>query len=996
MSAFRIPGRGREIGADALRYVFDGRVREGREGDTLASALLAEGVHLVGRSYKYHRPRGIMSAGAEEPNALVSVDRGAGRFTPNLRATQVALFDGLTAKSQHRWPSLRFDVGAVNQLGGKLFSAGFYYKTFMGPKTARPTLWTRVFEPIVRRAAGLGSAPQAPDPDIYGQFYAHCDVLIVGAGPAGLAAALAAGRAGADVIFCDEQERMGGCLREEASATIDGSPAHVWLDAALAELATLKNVRLMPRTQALGYYAQNFLALAERVAEHLPGAPQGARERLWQVRARDVVVAAGAIERPLVFPGNDRPGVMLAGAARAYLNRHGVAVGRRVVVATTHDSAYRVALDLHEAGVGIAAIADMRAAPSGPLVEAARAAGLRVLPATVVGETQGRLRVASVTLARLVDGEAQTFDRVACDALLMSGGWTPSLHLHSQSRGKLVWREDLGAYVPGAPAQRMVNAGACNGTFGLAAILAEGDAAGAAAAGAPATRPFAVTDDPPQSGGVLGATPRPPGARGKAFVDFQNDVCDGDIEQAVREGLVSIEHVKRYTTTGMATDQGKTSNLNALAIAAAAQGKAIPQVGLTTFRHPYTPVTFGAFAGAYRGELFDPLRVTPIHGWAKEQGARFEDFGAWRRANAFPRDGEDLHAAVARECRTVREAAGLFDASTLGKIEVVGRDAALFLEKLYVNAFAKLGVGRCRYGLLLNEAGYVKDDGVIARLAPDRFHVTTTSGGAASVLHHMEDYLQTEFPELECWLTSVTEQWAVIAVQGPRARDIVAPLVAGFDISNEAMPHMSIREGTYCGAPARVMRVSFTGELGYEINVPADRGRAVWERVWREAQRHGATVYGLETMHVLRAEKGYIVVGRESDGTATPDDLGLNWAVGKAKPDFVGKRSLARPDLVASGRKQLVGLLTLDPSATIEEGAQIVATPTPAVGSGALGHVASAYDSATLGRRIALAMVADGRRRIGETLYAPMPGGAVAVQLVDPVFYDRKGDRLNV
>jgi len=987
-AAFRVSGgAGR-----ALRFTFDGVAYEGRQGDTLAAALLANGVHLVNRSYKYHRPRGILTAGAEEPNALVAVTRGPGRMTPNLRATQIELFDGLEAKSQNNWPSLGFDAGAINDIAGKFLSAGFYYKTFMGPKATGTTLWTRLFEPIVRQAAGLGARTSAPDPDRYAQFYEHCDVLVCGAGPAGIAAALAASAGGKSVILCDEQTEIGGSLLHEATALIDGRPARDWLATARATLEGRAHVRILPRTQAFGYYAQNFVALSERVADHLAAA-HPVRERLWQVRANEVVLATGAIERPLVFPGNDRPGVMLAEAARLYLNRHGVRAGARVVVVTAHDSAYRVALDCQAAGVTVAAIADLRSAPGGALVEAARAAGLRLIAGARIAGTKGRLRIARVGIA----AGAGATEWMDCDCLLMSGGWTPSVHLHSQSRGKVVWHEDRQMFLPGPSVQAERSAGACNGAFGLAEALAQGDAAGAAAAGAkspPAS--YAVTGDPPQSGGWLGRVATPDDASGKAFVDFQNDVKADDIELAVQEGMRSIEHVKRYTTTGMATDQGKLSNLNALAIAAEKLGKSIPQVGLTTFRQPYTPVSFGAFAGSNRGDLFDPVRQTPIHGWAAENGALFEDVGLWKRAWYFPKAGEDMHAAVRRECRQVRTSAGIFDASTLGKIEVVGPDAAKFMEKLYTNPWAKLEPGRCRYGLMLNEAGFVMDDGVIARLADDRFHVTTTTGGAPRVLHHMEDYLQTEFPDLRVWLTSTTEQWAVIAVQGPKARDIVAPLVAGFDIAHEAMPHMSIREGTVCGVPARVMRVSFTGELGYEINVPADYGRAVWEAVWAEGRRYDAVAYGTEAMHVMRAEKGYIIVGQETDGTVTPDDLGLNWAIGKAKKDFVGKRSLIRPDMVAEGRKQLVGLVTANPATVLEEGAQITTSATPAAGTTALGHVTSSYDSPALGRSIALALVADGRKRKGETLHVPMPGGAIAVTVVDPVFFDPRGDRLDV
>ena len=1001
MSTFRTPAGGRIDRAKPLRFTFDGAIYAGFAGDTLASALLAKGVHLVGRSFKYHRPRGIVSAGAEEPNALVGVDRGEGRYTPNLRATQVELYDGFRAESQNRWPSLRHDVSAVNDVLSPLFSAGFYYKTFMWPKA----LWARVYEPMIRAAAGLGKAPTGADPDRYLNRYAHCDVLVIGAGPAGLAAALAASDTGARVILCDEQAELGGSLLHETTATIDGRPAAAWLEVAAAALKSRRNVTLLPRTTAFGYFAENFVGLAERVTDHLAEPdPRLPRERLWQVRAKEVVLATGAIERPLVFPENDRPGIMLADAARIYLNRYGVKAGTRAVIATADDAAYRVALDLHRAGVAVAAVADLRPRAESDEIAAARAAGIPIRQGTAITGTHGRLRVKAADLGAVsADGRVSGRDRVDCDLVLMSGGWTPSVHLFSQSRGKLKFHETLQAFVPGTSAQRERSAGACRGTYDLAACLADGYAAGEKAAreagcGRPAaSRTFLVKGAAtPNGSGHLGDMPHDRGdANAKAFVDFQNDVTAKDIKLAAREGFRSIEHVKRYTTTGMATDQGKTSNMNALAIASKALGKPIPAVGLTTFRMPYTPVTFGTIAGASRGDLFDPVRKTPSHDWAVAQGAVFENVGLWKRAHYFPQAGEDMHAAVARECRAVRSAVGMLDASTLGKIEVVGPDAAEFMNRLYTNAWTKLEPGRCRYGLMLSEAGFVMDDGVVGRLSKDRFHVTTTTGGAPSVLHHMEDYLQTEFPDLKVWLTSTTEQWAVIAVQGPRAREVIAPLVEGIDLSPAAMPHMSVRTGRICGVPTRLFRVSFTGELGFEINVPSGHGAAVWEAVYESGRRFGITPYGTETMHVLRAEKGYIMVGQETDGTVTPSDLGMDWAVGKAKPDFVGKRSLVRPDMLRTDRKQLVGLLTEDPRIVMDEGAQLVENPTAPVPVPMIGHVTSSYWSETLQRSIAMALVAGGRARQGSTLHVPMPDRTIPVAVVDPVFFDREGKRLD-
>ncbi|MDI6028097.1 sarcosine oxidase subunit alpha [Corticibacterium sp. UT-5YL-CI-8] len=994
---FRIPGAGRLTPAKTVRFTFDGKAYTGLEGDTLASALLANGVHLVGRSFKYHRPRGFLSAGAEEPNALVEISRDATRKTPNVRATVQELYDGLAARSQNRWPSLGFDVGAINNLLSPFLSAGFYYKTFMWPKAA----WKRLYEPNIRAAAGLGVAPGEADPDHYAARFAHCDVLVVGGGAAGLAAALAAAETGVRVILCDEQLEFGGALRYESGARIDGLGGFDWARQATGKLAAMDNVRLLTRTTAFGYYAQNFVGLTERVTDHLATPGTAPRERLWQVRAARVVLATGAIERHMVFADNDRPGVMLASAARAFLNQYGVAVGRTIGVYTANDSAYAAAIDLKKAGVDIAAIVDLRDDPSGPLVEQARSLGIEVNPGRAVVGVGGRNRVSSMIVQPKGGGGKRT---IPVDALLVSAGWTPSVHLFSQSRGKVAFDAESQRFLPGQYAQDCVSVGACNGTDGLAETLNEAFAAGEVAAkatlgetsagGGGNARKVDASED--WAGGMLGSAP---GAGAdttvKAFVDFQNDVTAKDIRQAVREGMRSIEHVKRFTTNGMATDQGKTSNMHGLAIAAETLGKEIPEVGLTTFRAPYTPVTFGAIVNHARHELFDPTRRTAMHSWAEAHGAVFEDVGQWKRAWYFPRPGEDMHAAVNRECVTVRRSAGLFDASTLGKIEVVGPDAAAFMELLYTNPWQKLEPGRCRYGIMLREDGFIYDDGVVGRLSADRFHVTTTTGGAARVMNHMEDYLQTEFPHLNVWLTSISEQWAVIAVQGPKSRDILAPLVEGIDLSDAAMPHMSVREGSICGVPTRLFRMSFTGERGFEVNVPADYGQAVWEAIWAEGEKYGACAYGTEAMHVLRAEKGYIIVGQDTDGTVTPNDAGLDWAVGKKKTDFVGIRGLKRPDLLASGRKQLVGLKTVDPKVVLEEGAQIVQDPNQPIPMTMIGHVTSSYWSENCGRSIAMGVVAGGHGRLGETLHVPMPDGSIAVEIGSAVFFDEMGERLH-
>ncbi|WP_421593919.1 sarcosine oxidase subunit alpha [Shinella sp. M27] len=993
--ANRIAGQGRLTPAKTARFTFDGKTIDALEGDTVASALLANGVHLVGRSFKYHRPRGILSAGPEEPNALIDVSRDAARRQPNVRAPVQEVFDGMKVESQNRFPSLAFDIGGINNLLSPFFAAGFYYKTFMWPKAA----WEKVYEPFIRKAAGLGVSPTEEDPDHYANRYAHCDVLVAGAGVAGLSAALAAAEAGARVILVDEQPEVGGALHYDTSVKIDGQNGYDWAQATAAKLKAMENVTVLTRTTAFGYYNHNFVGLVERVTDHLTKPDKKLpRERLWQVRAKRVIIATGSIERHMVFANNDRPGIMLASAARTYLNHFGVAVGRKVGVYTASDSAYEAAFDLKRAGVTIAAIVDNREKPGDAVLTEARKLGIEVLTGHSVIDTKGKLRVSAMSVARNGGGSARS---IPVDALLMSAGWTPSVHLFSQSRGKVAYDAASGRFLPGTYAQDCLSVGSCNGTDGLQATIEESLAAGELMARATGNEGGGKVELRGENafewtGGMAGS------AEGagidttvKAFVDFQNDVCAKDIRLAVREGMHSIEHIKRFTTNGMATDQGKLSNIHGLAIASEVLNREIPKIGLTTFRAPYTPVTFGALISHSRGDLFDPARKTPMHAWEEAHGAVFEDVGNWKRAWYYPRSGETMHDAVNRECRTVRNAAGLFDASTLGKIEVVGPDAAEFLNLMYTNAWDTLKPGRCRYGIMLREDGFVYDDGVVGRLAEDRFHVTTTTGGAPRVMNHMEDYLQTEFSHLKVWLTSTTEQWAVIAVQGPKAREILEPLIEGIDISNEAFPHMSVREGKICGVPTRLFRMSFTGEAGYEVNVPADYGQAIWEAIWARAEPLGACAYGTETMHVLRAEKGYIIVGQDTDGTVTPHDASLSWAVSKKKTDFVGIRGLKRPDLVKEGRKQLVGLLTKDPNVVLEEGAQIVADPNEPKPMKMLGQVTSSYWSENCGRSIAMALVAGGQARLGQTLYVPMPDRTIAVEVSEMVFVDKEGGRLN-
>ena len=982
LSPNRIIGKGKLSPAKQINFTFDGKTLCALEGDTLASALLANGIHLVGRSFKYHRPRGILASGPEEPNALMDISRDKARAQPNVRATVQEVYDGLIAKSQNRWPSLELDVGGINNTLSKFLPAGFYYKTFKWPQSA----WDKIYEPIIRKAAGLGVCPSQADPDSYANRFAHCDILIIGSGAAGLASALAGAKAGRKIILCDERANFGGSLLSQPQTTIDDLNAPDWVEAKLNELQSFSNVTLLNRTTAFGYYAQNMLTLCERVSDHLANPDKDApRERMWQIRAKQVILATGAIERQLIFPNNDRPAIMLASAAQDYLNQYGVTPGHNIGVYTACDSAWVTAFDLKRAGVEIVAIIDVRSDVDTTLMSQAADLEIDTFCGHRISDTGGRLRVKSMRIETLSGTNQQDF---AIDCLIMSGGWTPSVHLFSQSRGKLKFDEANGRFIPDIYSQDCICVGSCNGIDDLAAAIAEASNA----AGEPIN--VEIENAPSMNGHLIGQT-KGSDEHSAAFIDFQNDVKAKDISLAVQEGMHSIEHVKRYTTTGMASDQGKMSNMHTLAIAAQALDKDIPEVGLTTFRPPYTPVSFGTIAGHARGELFDPTRRTPIHSWAEENGAVFEDVGNWKRARYFPKAGEYMAAAVNRECETTRNIAGLFDASTLGKIEVKGPHAAKFMNLMYTNPWDGLGVERCRYGIMCREDGYIYDDGVIARLAPDRFHVTTTTGGAPRVLNAMEDYLQTEFPDWKVWLTSTSEQWAVIAINGPKAREIIAPFVEDIDLSPDALPHMSVRGGKICGVPCRLMRVSFTGEVGFEINVPADYGRSVWEIIHQQGAPLGMVTYGTESMHVMRAEKGYIIVGQDTDGTLTPQDAGVGWAIGRKKLDFVGIRGLKRPDLMADNRRQLVGLKTKNPLNILEEGAQIVDDPNQSIPMKMTGFVTSSYWSQVLGHSIALAVVESGHSRLGETLFVPMENETFEVEITNPVFYDQSGERIN-
>jgi sarcosine oxidase subunit alpha len=938
-----------------LRFRFDGREYEGHLGDTLASALLANGVRVVGRSFKYHRPRGIFSCGPEEPSALVQLETGA-LTEPNCRASETPLYDGLVAASQNCWPSPRFDLGALADRAAPLLPAGFYYKTFR-------TGWEWVWERLLRRMAGLGRAPLMPDPARYDTTHGHADLLVVGGGAAGLSAALAAGRTGARIILADSDIEFGGSLLRLGQQ-------EAWVAAMLEALGELPDVRLLPRTTVLGRYDGNYAVAAQRVEG---GA---ARQVLWHIRARRIVLATGAQERAIAFPDNDRPGIMLAGAAASYAVRYGVRPGRRAVVFTNDDGAYTAAAILAEAGVEVAAIVDLRAEPGS--ASRRRGHGTPFYPGHAVIATAGRHGLRRVWIQQVGDDGASLVGKsvpIDCDLLAVSGGWNPNVQLFAQGRGQLGFDPCGAALVPQAGDDAVVCVGGASGTFVLKQAIAEGEAAGAGLP-VPEREPDGT---PPRAMWLV------PGDDRRSFVDLHNDVTAADIALAAREGFQSIEHVKRYTTLGMGTDQGRTGNLVGAALLSAAVGRDVAQIGTTTFRPPAVPVTFGALAGRARGVLSDPVRVTPMHDWHEAAGAVFENVGQWKRPRYFPQAGESMDAAVRRECLAVRDEAAVLDASTLGKIELLGPDAGAFLDRIYINRWSNLAAGRCRYGVMCRDDGFVFDDGVGTRLGQDHFLITTTTGNAAAVLDWLEEWLQAEWTDLEVFCTSVSEEWANATLAGPKARDVLAALAPGLDLAD--FPFMAMREAEIGGIPARIFRIGFSGELSYEINVPSDYGAALWERI-AEA---GATPYGTEAMHVLRAEKGYFMIGHETDGSVTPLDLGLDRLLAKDK-DCLGQRSLLRADLARADRKQLVGLLPDDPKRVLPEGAALVAGATS--GGPILGHVTSSYFGARIDRGFALALVKGGRSRHGEQVWVPQLGGrAVSARIASPVFYDPRGER---
>ncbi|SHG79714.1 sarcosine oxidase subunit alpha [Cognatiyoonia sediminum] len=985
-----------------VSFTFNGKKLRGYEGDTLASALLANDQLLVGRSFKYHRPRGVVASGAEEPNGLVNLGRD-GHFEPNQRVTTQELFDGLEATSQNHFPTLEFDVGAINTHLSRFLPAGFYYKMFIYP---RP-FWKHVYEPFIRKSAGLGKAPKDRDADTYEHFHAYVDVLIVGGGIAGLTAALAAGRAGAQVLLIEQTAHWGGRAMVD-QPEIDGMSAEAWVAQTLAELNGMANVQTRTRMMGSGVYDHGFAMAYERLGDH--GPHDGPRHRLWKIRAKQIVTATGAIERPLSFAANDLPGVLLASAVRDYALNYGVSVGDRTVVVTNNDDAYRTAIALKEAGLEVPAIIDARTEATGQLPEAARALGIRVETGKGVATVKGGKRVTGVAICAQA-GEGSVLEEIGCDCVAMSGGWSPVVHLWSHCGGKLKWDDEQAMFRPD-PKRPPMNqngigfvstAGVANGFLSTEGALTDAFAAGETAAKLAGAKGKA---DKAPMGADAAEQPispvwlMPQGAsyklRSKAWLDFQNDVKVSDVQLAAQEGFESVEHAKRYTTLGMATDQGKLSNINGLAILSKSLDSEIPNVGTTTFRPPYTPISMSSIAGVAQNELFQPLRKTPVSDWSNDNGADNEPVGAWRRAFAYVRSGESVHDAVNREVKNTRENLGLLDASTLGKLIVKGPDAGKFLDMMYTNMMSNLKVGKCRYGLMCTENGFLMDDGVVARIDEDTWLCHTTTGGAERIHGWMEDWLQCEWWDWKVYVANVTEQFAQIAVVGPNARKVLEKL-GGMDVSKEALPFMEWRDGKIGEFDARAYRISFSGELSYEIAVPASQGRAFWDALTEAGEEFGVMPYGTECLHILRAEKGFIMIGDETDGTVIPQDLNLQWALSKKKDDYLGKRAHERSHMADPNRWKLVGLETLDGS-VLPDGAYAIAEGTNENGQrNTQGRVTSTYYSANLGRGIAMGLVHNGPNRMGEVIsFTNIGGEPIRTKIVDPVVYDKDGEKQNV
>ncbi len=975
---------------EPLSFTFNGQRYSGFKGDTLASALIANGVIFVGRSFKYHRPRGIVTAGLDEPNGLVQLGEGE-ESEPNLLSTRIELFEGLTAFSQNSWPSLRFDIGALNMVFHKIIPAGFYYKTFMWPKKG----W-RSYEYLIRKAAGIGKSPITADPSTYDHKFAHCDVLVIGGGPSGIAAALQVSRSKASIILVDSEPSIGGYLKSECKM-IGGQPARTWLKSSEKLLMEKSNIKLLNRTIAAAFYDNNMVVLNQDLKS---SSNSRARQRIWKVRAKQVILATGASERPLVFSNNDRPGVMMMSAVLAYVQQFSVRPGRKAVIFTNNNSIYEGIPTLLSSDIEIIAIVDIRKTPPRSLLDKIKKYKIPILSGHVVFDVRGKFRINAVNISRISSDKTCLVGdiiTIKCDLLCISGGWTPNVNLYSQSQGKIRYDPELTAFIPKEKRPTVSTIGACNGRYALSDCIREGLKFGYQAAMDQGftSKQLSVpncSEDWPIDTEPLWSVPTMKGNPGKSFVDFQNDVTTDDIALACRENFISVEHLKRYTTLGMGTDQGRLSNINGLALLAEIRKLDISEVGTTTFRPPFSPMTLGAIAGSETDDLFIPIRRTPLHQAHETLNAEFARSGNWIRPKFYPVKNETVNESILKEVKGVREHCGIVDVSSLGKIEIRGENAVQFLEKIYINKISNLKIGHCRYGVMLREDGMVLDDGTITRLRENHFLITTTSVNANKVLSHLEYCSQIHWPELSVHILSVTDEWAGIAIAGPNSRNILSSLNENLDFSKNEFPFMTYRESKITNIPIRFFRISFSGELGYEINIPSNYGISFWNKLLEFGTNFNLKPYGLEAMGILRIEKGH-AVSAELNGRTTANDLGF-YSMMKSS-DFIGKRASLRPALITNKRPQLVGLKPIDAKVLIPNGARIVSQSTRSQKNEIDGEITSSCFSPTLGHSIALALINNGRSRIGETVLAsaPLMKLTCMLKICNPVFVDPKGVR---
>ena len=992
---FRLEKGGLINRSKKISFKFNGKKYYGYEGDTIASALLANGVHLVGRSFKYHRPRGFFGAGVDEPYAIVQMYRN-NEVDPNVRATEQELFEGLEAKSVNCWPSVQFDIGAINNFLNRFFPAGFYYKTFMWPKS----FWYNIYEPIIRKAAGFGAASIKHDKERYEHKYEYCDLLITGSGPSGLASAYAAAQNGAKIILAEDKPRFGGSLLT-SDVTIGNQSGDEWANKIISELKSMPNVIVKNRSQVFGYYDHNMLVMSERVSDHLPKSEKYTpKQRLWYIRAKEVIISSGSIERPLVFGNNDTPGVMLSSAAKEYMKVYGVLVGKNPIVFTNNDSGYETAIEFKKNGID-PLVLDTRKSPNSEIIKEAKELNIKIKNSYVVVAAKGYKKVKSADISKISDDKTKIseIENIKCDSICVSGFWTPSIHLASQSGNKTKFNEQIDAFVPNQKKQKESTLGSANGIFTLEETLQT-----SFEKGNELSKQFTNNDKKISAPAVVEkktsqhdkfwCVPLPKGKKYKRFLDFQNDVAVSDIELAIKEGYRSIEHVKRYTTLGMATDQGKTSNLNGLQLVSEIENKVVPQVGHTTFRPPYTPVSIGAIVGREVGKHSKPTRKSPMHYWHEKNNAVFVDAGVWLRPRYYKQGNENLFEASKREAKNVRENVGVCDVTTLGKIDIKGPDSAEFLNRVYTNAWLKLPVGKARYGVMLREDGIVMDDGTTTRISENHYHMTTTTAQAANVLSHLEYYLQLVWPELNVNVVSSTEQWAGAAIAGPKSRDVLKKLFPDLDVSNEGLPFMGYMEGKLFGVDAKIYRISFSGELAYEVNVESDNGNFMWEKIIEVGKEFNIQPYGTEALSTLRIEMGH-VAGSELDGRTIPYDNSLEGLVSKKK-DFIGKRSLTKKAFTASDRQKIVGVVPLDKKTSIPEGSYIVKDAKAKLPNPKLGHVSASCWSVEYDNPFSLAIIKDGKNMIGQKLYAlsPLKNKTIPVEIVSSHYVDPKGERV--